>query len=1160
MRGVFIFMVVLLFFFVSGACGLLYQVVWTRKLVLLFGTTSYAVSTVLSIFFLGLGAGSLWGGRLADRRGNPLLLYGVFEIIVGAWAVLFILAVGYGEGVVVQLLQAFDFSRGVGILLRGLLAAALLFVPVFLMGATLPLLAKFVNTAAKVRGLRVGALYTLNTFGAVAGCFVTGFFLIQHFGYTQTTLIGAAANVLIGVLAIAMMRTRLADIPAQYPVTEDVEPDDTTDAEDEEYLVVSGGPDTWRISPRILSAILTKMIHETPPLHFQICRSNEEKPFWTARFSTYDSGIGVYPAVKWAWSDTPPRSFFADPNAELTPSRILKSRDDVDSALEEFKSKTGATSLVVTRTPDHKISWTQAGLTLLHLVKDGRPVALSRRIGMFEGSTNSLQARFRVSRRGQIILSSHRPPTEREIDATAALFDRARMNPIILQTEDDVKQALSEYRNVLGEDFWRVEYFQELPPVPEAPEPLPKYALIAVLCAFALCGFCALSLEVLWTRLLSIVFLGTTYAYTTMLTTLLAGIAVGSAVASSFVDRLHKPMFWLGAIIMLFGAGCVWSMSRIATMPEDVVTLQLTSGAWSDEVWGKFPLAFAALFVPTFFSGMLFPFVVRVVGRDAARLGSDVGRLYSANTFGGVLGALAGGFLILPLLGTHWGILALSAMLLLGGFVVMLMCPREPEAKVEASFKWRPIKIRRRSNPPIEHYLVVVTLALLIMRFVFTPNFPDDINTALNTGYVPATHRVIETREGVEGTVVVTAPEDQADGADRVLWINRVQATTSIEKGVKMNRFQGVLPLLFDRQPKDVLFMCFGSGITCGTLALSDFNRIDAVEISPDVLAVAHHFGEDNLGVIDKPSVHFHIDDGRNYLLTTRNRYDLITFEPMPLALAGVSTFYTRDYYELCRAHLTNTGLVSQWVPLHALNPEIVRSLTRTFISVFPEYCAWYVNADLFLIGSNAPLHIDYAGAKQRLDNPVLQAALQKVGLPDLDGLLANYLMGKAGLDAYAATGRIMTDDRPWAEFEAPKLVNERHVAEALTEILPHAGSPFDILLPESIAPEERAALERRHESRMQDLQGVKQYYGGMAFDREMYLPFAKALKIDPKNANAKFYLRQIINQQGPLLVRWEEWDALDAMLKAVTPHLRGEPVIKDLQRALHNHRNPPPG
>ena len=201
-----IFVAVLGLFFASGSCGLIYQVVWTRKLVLLFGATAHAVGTVLFIFFLGLGVGSLWGGRLADRSHRPLFLYGLFEIIIGVWALGFILAVGWGEGAVAAVLRISGLSRGAGIVLRVLMATVLLFVPVALMGTTLPLLARFVSRDAGVRGRRIGALYAMNTFGAVAGCFAAGFLLLPRFGYTRTTLLGAAINVGAGLIAVLMSR------------------------------------------------------------------------------------------------------------------------------------------------------------------------------------------------------------------------------------------------------------------------------------------------------------------------------------------------------------------------------------------------------------------------------------------------------------------------------------------------------------------------------------------------------------------------------------------------------------------------------------------------------------------------------------------------------------------------------------------------------------------------------------------------------------------------------------------------------------------------------------------------------------------------------------------------------------------------------------------
>jgi spermidine synthase len=215
---------------------------------------------------------------------------------------------------------------------------------------------------------------------------------------------------------------------------------------------------------------------------------------------------------------------------------------------------------------------------------------------------------------------------------------------------------------------------------------------------------------------------------------------------------------------------------------------------------------------------------------------------------------------------------------------------------------------------------------------------PDDVSRSMNDWFVPKDHEVVYYTEGIEGTVMVTGPTSGRIDSDRVLWINAVQATASIEKGVKMNRFQGVLPLFFDRKLDNALFMCFGSGVTAGTLALSPFEQIDTVEISRDVLESAQYFKTDNFDVLSNDRINPIIDDGRNYLLTTDKQYDLITFEPMPLALSGVSTFYTREYYELCLAHLSEEGLVSQWIPLHnGLSIAIIKSLMKTFADVFPE-------------------------------------------------------------------------------------------------------------------------------------------------------------------------------------------------------------------------------
>ncbi len=849
-------------FFFSGAAGLLYQVVWTRKLVLLFGTTSYAVSTVLSVFFLGLALGSAWGGRLADRTARPLRVYAWLELGIALWAVIFVMAIGWGESAVAAAVRAAGGAHGAGIALRALLAALFLLPPVTMMGATLPLLARHVSLAGGGGGAarRTGALYAVNTFGAVTGCALTGFVLIGAWGYTRTTLAGAAANAAIGALA-------------------------------------------WSIDRR------------------------------------------------------------------------------------------------------------RAGV-------------------------NGTRA-----------------------DAAIELRSR--------------------------------------------PDPVARAALFA----FAVSGFCALALEVVWTRLLTIVFLGTTYSFTTMLTTVLAGIAIGGAVGALIADRVRARATAFGLAQLLTGAACVAMLGAFPGMPERLRDLQSSGGyEWRAIVMAKFWLSFSALFAPTFLFGLSFPLALRACTGRAHQLGRDVGRLYAWNTLGGVAGALAGGYVLIPRLGTQQSVVVL-ALLMAGAGLALVLVDRGARALPRAAAG-------------------VLGVAAMAGAMITSPR---DVSRALNESYLPNDHEIIHFAEGIEGTVVVSAPKGDDRGSGRVLWINAVQATASIDKGVKMNRFQGVLPFLFDRDIKRALFMCFGSGITAGTIGMSPIDRVDVVEISADVLAAAPLFKADNFGVLENPRIHPIVDDGRNYLMRTRERYDLITFEPMPLAIAGVSTFYTREYYELCRDRLSDGGLVSQWVPLHnGLDLETIRGLFATFIEVFPESTAWFINADVFLIGSNRPLKIDYAALEHRLaTNEPLRKGLEAVYLPDAPELLSAFLMSKEGLARFAGGARIMTDDLPWAEFIAPRQIFKADVAAILEALAPLREPVMPLVALPAGAPGAAAAesLRTRHDAHQQDMAALVTYYRSGPILSEVDEEFRKSLAIDPRDANARYYLVEILLAKGRTYTGWNELD-----------------------------------
>ncbi|MGH9134779.1 MAG: fused MFS/spermidine synthase, partial [Ilumatobacteraceae bacterium] len=173
-------------FFVSGACGLVYQQLWLRELTLVFGVTVHAVATVLAAFFAGLALGSVVAGRYADRTARPLHWYGLAEIVIGLLAVLSPLAFDGVERVYVAIADVAPDSRWLLTGVRFVLAFAALIVPATLMGASLPLVMKSSLTRSDRLGHHVSVLYGANTTGAIFGTLVAGFVLIGRYGIVSS--------------------------------------------------------------------------------------------------------------------------------------------------------------------------------------------------------------------------------------------------------------------------------------------------------------------------------------------------------------------------------------------------------------------------------------------------------------------------------------------------------------------------------------------------------------------------------------------------------------------------------------------------------------------------------------------------------------------------------------------------------------------------------------------------------------------------------------------------------------------------------------------------------------------------------------------------------------------------------------------------------------
>ena len=215
-RGNGLLLIALLCFFLSGAAGLIYEVVWTRMLTQIFGNTTYAIATVLAAFMAGLAIGSYFFGRIADRGKNDFLLYGILEAGVGIYGLVVPWFFEAGRRIYIPLFHLNDAYPFVFNLLLFFLSFLLLVIPTLLMGATLPLLSRFFVKSFTDLGRRVGDLYATNTLGAVLGCALSGYYLIPSFGMRTTVYIAAALNLAIAVVIfiVDLLRDKEASAPA----------------------------------------------------------------------------------------------------------------------------------------------------------------------------------------------------------------------------------------------------------------------------------------------------------------------------------------------------------------------------------------------------------------------------------------------------------------------------------------------------------------------------------------------------------------------------------------------------------------------------------------------------------------------------------------------------------------------------------------------------------------------------------------------------------------------------------------------------------------------------------------------------------------------------------------------------------------------------------
>ena len=513
-----------------------------------------------------------------------------------------------------------------------------------------------------------------------------------------------------------------------------------------------------------------------------------------------------------------------------------------------------------------------------------------------------------------------------------------------------------------------------------------------ILPAMWVSGAVSFTYEVLWTRLLGHVLGGSSYAFATMLTTFLLGIAVGSAIASrmaSSSERAARGFVWaqLGtAALSLLAFAAIDHMPDLSRAIEARNAVRLAADA---------AVAGATLLPGALCIGATYPLAVRVLARDVAEAGPASARVLAWNTFGAVAGAVGAGFFLIPALGYADSlVLAVASNLILALAAIALG-----------------LSGRRRA--------VWLAAAGLVLLALLRPGPPWSLlrTTPIRSESTPG--RLLYYGVGRSATVLVLEEDAGWRLRSNGLPESRIVPRGGWAGGSPVAQWLGVVSSLARPEARTLLVVGLGGGVALETVPPL-IESIHVVELEPEVIranrAVASRRREDPLS---DPRIRLVVNDARGALHLTERRYDAIVSQPSHPWTAGASHLYTREFFELARDRLAPGGVLVQWMGLQLVDEPLLRTLVATLLEVFPHVRVYQPGTGLLFLASERPLEMERSASDALAAAP---ASFAELGLHGTEDVAAALVLDEAGARAFSAGAPVNTDDRNHLQMRSPDL------------------------------------------------------------------------------------------------------------------------------------------
>jgi len=543
---------------------------------------------------------------------------------------------------------------------------------------------------------------------------------------------------------------------------------------------------------------------------------------------------------------------------------------------------------------------------------------------------------------------------------------------------------------------------------------------VAVYLALGLSGFCALACEAIWTRLLGLLFGASVYTLSLILAVFLTGLGIGSGLGSLLLRVVASPRMALAWCQWLAAAAIAWFAYNIsAWFPYWPVDPSIATN-----IWFNFQVdlvrAFWAVLPATVLWGASFPLALAGAKQtDPARLAS---RVYAANTLGAIAGALTASLILIAWIGSQRAQQLLIALSVAAGLVVL---PARQAARAAVA--------------------IAVGMGLIL-------SVPPFSKLLVAYGRYAATwagkSEIVYAREGLNSSVAVAS---FPGGALTFHVAGKIQAS-NVPRDMRLQRMLGHLTSLTDPHPRSVLVIGCGAGITAGAVSVDPLvERETIVEIEPLVpQAAGRYFTGPNFDVLHNPKVQMRIADGRHFLLTTSERFDGITVDPLDPWVKGAANLYTEEFLEAMKRHLNPGGVVTMYIQLFETDLAAVKSSVATFFDVFPNGTIWgnpYEGKghDMVLLGTVEPLRVDLGEVERRWHGGKLAESLAEVGMKTASDLFANYAGRKSELGPWLRGAPLNRDRNLRMEYLAGFGLNKDDAAAIYAGMLAYRREPVDL-------------------------------------------------------------------------------------------------------------------